>query len=163
MTSRTPVDVGTSSTPRPSRPARVALRMIGVYRAAISPALAPSCRYVPSCSAYAAEAIERFGLGRGGWLALRRLLRCHPWHRGGFDPVPDRARLARRVRRTVADDAVRAAVPSRRTEQSSSHRSDVVDEVEPITAAGRAAHTSPPISAGSPPDQELESSPCICI
>jgi uncharacterized protein len=71
-----------------SAPARAVLRLIGVYRAAISPLRPPSCRYTPSCSAYAVEAIERFGLGRGGWLALRRLLRCHPFHAGGHDPVP---------------------------------------------------------------------------
>lgn len=69
-------------------PARVVLRMLNVYRTAISPAFPPSCRYTPTCSAYAVEAIERFGLGRGSWLALRRLLRCHPFHHGGHDPVP---------------------------------------------------------------------------
>lgn len=69
-------------------PARVALAIIDFYRRCISPAFAPSCRYSPTCSAYAAEAIERFGLARGSWLALRRLLRCHPFHAGGHDPVP---------------------------------------------------------------------------
>jgi uncharacterized protein len=72
-----------------SRAARVAIRLIRFYREAISPVRPPCCRYTPSCSAYAAEAIERFGFGRGGWLALRRLLRCHPFHAGGHDPVPD--------------------------------------------------------------------------
>jgi putative membrane protein insertion efficiency factor len=73
---------------RPGVLARVLLALIGFYRAAISPALGPSCRYSPSCSAYAAEAIAVHGAGRGSWLALRRLLRCHPFHAGGHDPVP---------------------------------------------------------------------------
>lgn len=67
---------------------RGVLAAIGFYRRAISPAFPARCRYTPSCSAYAAEAVERFGLLRGGWLALRRLLRCHPFHAGGHDPVP---------------------------------------------------------------------------
>jgi putative membrane protein insertion efficiency factor len=70
--------------------ARALLAVIRFYRTAISPAFPPSCRYTPSCSAYAAEAIEVHGAGRGSWLALRRLLRCHPFHAGGHDPVPPR-------------------------------------------------------------------------
>ena len=86
-----------------SLPARIALRLIGWYRSYLSPMLAPSCRYAPSCSEYAVVAIERFGAGRGGWLALRRLLRCGPWHRGGYDPVPERADLISYVRTTARE------------------------------------------------------------
>ena len=62
--------------------------LIGVYRRWISPLLPPACRFYPSCSAYAVEAVTVHGALRGSWLALRRLLRCGPWHPGGLDPVP---------------------------------------------------------------------------
>jgi putative membrane protein insertion efficiency factor len=67
---------------------RMMLVLIAVYKRAISPLLPRSCRFYPSCSTYAAEAIERHGALRGAWLAARRLLRCHPFHPGGYDPVP---------------------------------------------------------------------------
>jgi putative membrane protein insertion efficiency factor len=69
-------------------PARVIVRLIRLYQAAISPLRPPTCRYLPTCSGYAALAIERFGILHGGWLATRRVLRCHPFHAGGHDPVP---------------------------------------------------------------------------
>jgi putative membrane protein insertion efficiency factor len=62
--------------------------VIRFYQRWISPYTPPSCRFFPSCSEYAAEAVVRYGLLRGGWLALRRLLRCHPFYPGGYDPVP---------------------------------------------------------------------------
>lgn len=66
--------------------------LIRGYQLLISPWLPPSCRYYPSCSSYGIEAVERHGPWRGGWLTLRRLLRCHPWGGEGFDPVPERAK-----------------------------------------------------------------------
>lgn len=59
------------------------------YQYAIAPLLGPRCRFHPSCSHYAVEALERFGALKGAWLAARRVARCHPFHPGGFDPVPD--------------------------------------------------------------------------
>jgi uncharacterized protein len=61
---------------------------IHAYRLAVSPLLGPNCRFYPSCSAYALEALAAHGALRGSWLSLRRLGRCHPWHAGGYDPVP---------------------------------------------------------------------------
>ncbi len=63
--------------------------VIRAYRYLISPLLGNHCRFYPSCSSYALTALEQHGAARGTWLALRRLLRCHPWHAGGFDPVPE--------------------------------------------------------------------------
>ena len=67
---------------------RALLRLIGFYSRAVSPALPARCRFYPTCSAYAAEAIARHGAGRGTWLAVRRLAKCAPWHPGGVDLVP---------------------------------------------------------------------------
>lgn len=64
------------------------LSAIRFYQRSISPAFPPRCRYIPTCSEYAAEAIEKYGAARGGLLAVKRLLRCHPFHKGGYDPVP---------------------------------------------------------------------------
>lgn len=63
--------------------------LIKLYRIFISPLFPPSCRFQPTCSTYAIQAIERFGIWRGGSLTIRRILRCHPFHPGGYDPVPE--------------------------------------------------------------------------
>ena len=67
---------------------RVLLVLIAGYRLVLSPLLGASCRFYPSCSAYAAEAIDTHGALKGTWLTVRRLAKCHPWHAGGVDPVP---------------------------------------------------------------------------
>jgi uncharacterized protein len=66
----------------------ILIGLIKGYRMLISPLFAPTCRFQPTCSQYAMEAIDRFGTVRGTWLAVRRITRCHPFHPGGYDPVP---------------------------------------------------------------------------
>jgi len=68
--------------------ARCAAAVLDFYKHFLSPLLPRACRFEPTCSVYAREAITRHGLGRGAWLAVRRILRCNPFHRGGIDPVP---------------------------------------------------------------------------
>jgi putative membrane protein insertion efficiency factor len=70
--------------------AKLLIALIRLYQLVLSPLVGGACRFVPSCSAYAREAIERHGAARGSWLALRRLARCHPFGGSGFDPVPHR-------------------------------------------------------------------------
>ncbi len=65
------------------------LRLIAFYQRSISPHLPAACRYVPTCSEYARVAIQRYGALKGGWMGLRRILRCNPLHKGGYDPVPE--------------------------------------------------------------------------
>ncbi|NEP42640.1 MAG: membrane protein insertion efficiency factor YidD [Okeania sp. SIO2H7] len=67
---------------------KLLIGLIRGYKILISPLLPPACRFQPTCSEYAMEAIERFGIFRGGWMAIMRVLRCHPFHPGGYDPVP---------------------------------------------------------------------------
>ncbi len=67
---------------------RVLLAIIGFYRKYLSPLLSDSCIYSPTCSEYAMVAIERYGAAKGSWLAFKRIMRCHPFHAGGYDPVP---------------------------------------------------------------------------
>lgn len=76
--------------PKPYHPSLWAIRLIGLYRRFISPLLRDNCRYRPTCSEYAQEALGVHGLFRGGWMGMKRVARCHPWHDGGYDPVPPR-------------------------------------------------------------------------
>ena len=69
-------------------PAYVLILAIRIYQVLLSPMLPAACRYQPSCSAYAVEAVERYGALRGGWMAAKRIGRCHPFRPGGYDPVP---------------------------------------------------------------------------
>jgi hypothetical protein len=64
------------------------IAVLKIYQRLVSPLLPPSCRFTPTCSNYAVEALQRHGLARGGWLAVKRVARCHPWNPGGYDPVP---------------------------------------------------------------------------
>lgn len=67
---------------------RLLLFFLRLYRSFLSPMKPPCCRFFPTCSEYAMTAIEKYGARKGGWMALRRILRCHPFHKGGYDPVP---------------------------------------------------------------------------
>lgn len=69
---------------------KVFISIIRFYQIAISPIKPPSCRFYPTCSHYGLEAVQRFGALKGGWLTLKRILKCHPFHPGGVDPVPDK-------------------------------------------------------------------------
>jgi putative membrane protein insertion efficiency factor len=80
---------------------RLVVFLLRAYKWAISPALPASCRYVPTCSEYAMEAVERYGVGRGCWMAMTRVLRCHPWVKGGYDPVPRDGETKARVWRSI--------------------------------------------------------------
>ncbi len=85
--------------------ARAAVFMIQLYRHAISPLRPPTCRFTPTCSQYAVDALTEFGAFRGGWLAAVRLLKCGPWHHGGWDPIPDRETARGEYRSEAAECA----------------------------------------------------------
>jgi uncharacterized protein len=90
-------------------PAATVVLLLRLWQLVVSPLYGPTCRFYPSCSAYALEAVDRHGLIRGGWLALRRLGRCHPWNPGGVDLVPPRVGSAGSAR---PDDEAHLTVPA---------------------------------------------------
>ena len=71
-----------------ARVARLAARLVRVYQVVLRPLLPPACRFEPSCSEYSRQVLLTHGLAGGAWLSIRRILRCHPWHAGGYDPPP---------------------------------------------------------------------------
>jgi hypothetical protein len=77
---------------------KLATGLIRLYQYCISPFLPARCRFVPTCSEYTLQAVERHGLWRGGWLGCKRICRCHPWHPGGYDPVPDKTHSTQATR-----------------------------------------------------------------
>ena len=97
---------------------RALLAAIGFYSRAISPALPPRCRFYPTCSAYATEAVERHGAARGTWLAVRRLVKCAPWHPGGIDLVPGASRHP-----GTADGSHSSSTPAPRSAAAAARRS----------------------------------------
>lgn len=69
---------------------KIFIFLIRVYQVTLSPVFGQHCRYTPTCSNYAIEALHKHGIFHGGWLGIKRLFSCHPWHEGGYDPVPDK-------------------------------------------------------------------------
>ena len=92
--------------------------LLKVYRLTISPLYGNVCRYHPSCSAYALRAVEVHGVARGGWLAAKRLGRCHPWAPGGYDPVPGTPEHAEEERIRAADPSTLGTTDQDRTERA---------------------------------------------
>lgn len=69
------------------------IAIIKFYQVAISPYFPSSCRFEPTCSQYSVESLKRFGIFKGGWLSIKRISKCHPWHEGGYDPVPEKTEI----------------------------------------------------------------------
>jgi uncharacterized protein len=103
---------GEDAVRRPGPVARLLLALLSLYRHGISPLLGPRCRFLPTCSAYAAEAVAAHGAPRGTWLTLRRLGRCHPFHPGGVDPVPSPRRRSATMGAAGATGAAAGHVPA---------------------------------------------------
>jgi putative membrane protein insertion efficiency factor len=95
--------------------ARAVIAVIQTYRHMISPLRLPTCRFMPTCSQYAVEALTEYGLLRGGWLATVRLAKCGPWHRGGWDPIPERCGAGDGVRPAGRSETTRESTPQLRS------------------------------------------------
>ena len=93
--------------------------VIQLYRHMVSPLRPPTCRFIPTCSQYAVEALTEYGVIRGGWLAAVRLAKCGPWHRGGWDPIPERASEHRGCRVNFEDTSAVGDTPAPRGESES--------------------------------------------
>jgi putative membrane protein insertion efficiency factor len=102
-------------------PARAVIFAIELYRTYVSPLRLPTCRFTPTCSQYAVEALSEYGLVRGGLLATVRLAKCGPWHRGGWDPIPERRNDIRDDlhRHNAADDVWGRGTPAKRGKSTS--------------------------------------------
>ena len=123
------VEIGRPVEPqtRPGPATRLVIALLGVYRRFVSPLFLPHCRFHPSCSAYAVEALQVHGLARGTGLALLRLLKCAPWHPGGLDPVPPR--------RSRDPDGVAVPEPDRESPGVGGPPADPTDRTAPRGAA----------------------------
>ena len=97
-----------TTTRRPAAPVRAVVFLVQLYRNMISPLRPASCRFTPTCSQYAVDALQEYGMFRGSWLAIVRLAKCGPWHRGGWDPIPDRAPSSNTGRGRPTDPALRS-------------------------------------------------------
>jgi putative membrane protein insertion efficiency factor len=124
---------------------RALLAPIRFYRRFVSPALPATCRYEPSCSAYAVDALLQHGAVRGSWMSVRRISRCHPWHRGGYDPVPPaRERHGRSGSSVTVNPVSDRQMNAERSIDSSSRRQEEAGLPVLLTTDARSAAAEPP-------------------
>ena len=97
-----------STADRPRAVVRAMVFVVQLYRNMISPFRPASCRFMPTCSEYAVDALQAYGMFRGSWLAIVRLAKCGPWHRGGWDPIPDRKAIRQETRGIDSDPDMRS-------------------------------------------------------